>query len=1529
MLSHPSASAHHRLAAAVRVPYRLGLSAALASGALVSSLLLLANCNAADKTGPPPVASQLAFKIDPSTSQAGGTIPPVTVQARDANGKLVSGFTDSVTVTLTVNPTNGTLLGTRTVAAVGGLATFTDLSIKSAGTGYRLQATSGSLTPTLSTKFDVMPGPATHLGFTTQPGTSVGGTAIAPAVKVAALDALENAATGFTGSITVAISAGTGTSGAGLSGITTANSASGVATFSTLSIDKMGVGYRLAAASASLPPATSDSFDIVPGAAAQLVFITQPATAVAGTILAPPIQVEVRDGVGNPVVGFAGNVTVSITTGSGTSGASLSGTKTVLVSGGIATFSDLSINRSGTGYTLAARASGLAGATSPPFDILAGPVSALAFSVQPATTTAGVTLVPAVVVTARDASGNTVPSFNNAVTLSISANPGNGTLSGTTTQVAVNGVATFDDLSIDNAGTGYRLQAVAGALNVTSQAFSIRPGDASRLVFTVQPASAVAGASIAPAVQVSELDSLGNLVSTFTGAVTLTLTSGTGTGGASLSGVTTVTASGGVASFSTLSIDSVGTGYTLTASTAGLADEVSAAFSVTPGPATRLEFIVQPTSTTAGEVFSPSLEVTARDAIGNTATSFGGNVTLSITTGTGTGGANLAGTKTVPAAGGVASFSDLSIDQAGNGYTLSARSSGIVGTVSSAFDILIGSATQLVFTQQPTTDTAGQFLTPAVKVEAQDAAGNTVTGFTGSITVSIAVNPGGGILSGTKSISAVAGVATFGNLSIDKAGTGYRLQAAAGSLKDTSQAFSVLAGTATKLAFTQQPTTTTSGVSISPSVKVTAQDALGNTVSSFTGNVAVAITSGTGTAGATLSGTLTLAAINGVATFSNLSIDKAGTGYTLRATAAGLTAATSAAFNINTGAATQLAFTTQPVTTVAGATIPTVRVTARDAAGNPVPGYTGNVTMAIGTDPGNGTLSGTTVVTAVSGVATFSNLSINRTGIGYTLKASATGLTTAFSAPFDITAGQAFQLVFTAQPVTTTAATTLAPITVTARDAQGNTVTGFTSNVTMAIAVNAGNGTLSGTKTVPAVQGVATFSTLSIDSVGTGYRLAATSGSLKPDTSSAFSINAGAATKLVFSVQPSQTGAGGIITPAVKVTAQDAGGNTATGYTGQVTIAIATNPPGNGVLSGTKVVAAVNGVATFSDLSIDKLGTGYTLRATATGLTLATSAPFNITAGSAIQLAFTTQPVNTTAGVAMAQVRVTARDAQGNTATGFTGNITVAIGTNPGGGTLSGTKSVPAVLGVATFSTLSIDKSGTGYTLTAAANGLTGATSSTFNITPAALSQLAFTVDPSNATAGATITPAVKVAGQDAFGNTVTSFTGSVTIAITPGSGTAGAILSGTLTVTAAAGVATFSTLSIDKAGLDYHLTANSGAQTSSPSAIFGITAGAATHVSFDQQPTSTTVNTTIAPPVTVSVRDAFGNIVKTFTGNVTVAIGTNPGGGTLNGTKTVAAVAGVATFSTLSITAAGTGYTLVASSGALATDTSNAFSIN
>src|SRR2546428_1364767 len=64
----------------------------------------------------------------------------------------------------------------------------------------------------------------------------------------------------------------------------------------------------------------------------------------------------------------------------------------------------------------------------------------------------------------------------------------------------------------------------------------------------------------------------------------------------------------------------------------------------------------------------------------------------------------------------------------------------------------------------------------------------------------------------------------------------------------------------------------------------------------------------------------------------------------------------------------------------------------------------------------------------------------------------------------------------------------------------------------------------------------------------------------------------------------------------------------------------------------------------------------------------------------------------------------------------------------------------------------------------------------------------------------------------------------------------------------------------------------------------------------------NTVAGVAISPAVKVQVLDQFDNLVTTDTSSVTVAIGSNPGGGTLSGTKTVAASGGVATFSTLSI---------------------------
>jgi hypothetical protein len=120
-----------------------------------------------------------------------------------------------------------------------------------------------------------------------------------------------------------------------------------------------------------------------------------------------------------------------------------------------------------------------------------------------------------------------------------------------------------------------------------------------------------------------------------------------------------VAASNGVAVFSNLSIDKAGSGYTLAATGPDVTGTTSAAFDIRPAAATHLAFIVPPSTTTAGATIAPAIQVSARDALGNTVTSFISNITVQLTGGSGTPGATLAGTRTIGAVAGVSTFSTL------------------------------------------------------------------------------------------------------------------------------------------------------------------------------------------------------------------------------------------------------------------------------------------------------------------------------------------------------------------------------------------------------------------------------------------------------------------------------------------------------------------------------------------------------------------------------------------------------------------------------------------------------------------------------------------------------------------------------------------------------------------------------------------------------------------------------------------------------------------------------------------------------
>src|SRR5690348_7099893 len=119
------------------------------------------------------------------------------------------------------------------------------------------------------------------------------------------------------------------------------------------------------------------------------------------------------------------------------------------------------------------------------------------FIASPAASTAGVPINPPVQVVILDAAGHQVTNANNSVTISFALNPVGATLSGTTTVSAVNGLATFSDLSIDKASEGYALAASSAGLPfVSSQSFSINAASPAQLTFMAPPNSTTIGALI-------------------------------------------------------------------------------------------------------------------------------------------------------------------------------------------------------------------------------------------------------------------------------------------------------------------------------------------------------------------------------------------------------------------------------------------------------------------------------------------------------------------------------------------------------------------------------------------------------------------------------------------------------------------------------------------------------------------------------------------------------------------------------------------------------------------------------------------------------------------------------------------------------------------------------------------------------------------------------------------------------------------------------------------------------------------------
>ncbi len=973
----------------------------------------------------------------------------------------------------------------------------------------------------------------------------------------------------------------------------------------------------------------------LPASPSKLVFAVHPFSAGVGAAIAPAIKVEVRDSLDNPVTSATGNVTLSFGTKPDPA-AVLGGTLTVAPVAGVATFNNITVSTSGAGFTLLANATGLAGAVSNSFDVF-GVATKLGFVQQPVGSSAG-GIMQEVRVAVQDAQGATVTSATDNVTITL-GNPGTATLNGTVTVAAINGIAHFDDLSVSVAGAGYTLIAAAPSrTGATSTAFTVSTvGTPSTLAFSVQPANAVAGQAITPAVKVRILDQFGAQVTTSSQQITLALESG-----GSLSGTFAVNASSGEATFDNVIVNAAGTGYKLVATAPGssLGSVTSTSFAVSAAAASRLGFLQHPTHTVSGQTMSPAVTVAVQDANGNTVASHPATgVTLALS-GSGCTPTALSGGGSVNTVNGVATFTNIAISAQMTACFLVASATGLNSGSSLNFaSVGPNGAVKLGFTTEPAaTSTAGSAMT-AGTVNIKDASGNNVTTSTSvQITISVLSGPGP-IFSGSTNLSTTSS-ATFTNIQFRKAGT-YRLLATAiGFDPDTSAQFSIVPGPANRLGFLVQPHQITAGVPFSNTLQVAVQDQYENTITGATNVIRMyanmqetpfsqlRFNNGLFEASAT--------AVNGVATFPGLSVRGASSPARLHLNSADTFFGNSITFNVLPAPLSALGFKAQPSNFVnAGANIGTIEVQGQDSVGNIISSFANAVTLTLTGGNPAAVLNGTKTVAPATGVSSFGDLTINQSGSSYQLSASASGVTTATSSTFTINPGSAVKLGWTRQPQNTFVNAPFNPSgdlpQVAVQDQFGNTVSWGTTIRIQIVTPPVGmklrdrqfnadgndvdqkdigscDETQCGVLTVP--------STLSINQAGSGIRLLAsapfqTSPTFATATSDAFNIAAfDTKTKVAFVQQPTNSSYGVDFNPTVKLAIQDQYGNTVTTATENITLNLSINP-GAATLSTTSQ-APVQGAATISPLTLDKAADGYVITASATGLTSAVSNAFNV-----------------------------------------------------------------------------------------------------------------------------------------------------------------------------------------------------------------------------------------------------------------------------------------------------------------------------
>lgn len=734
----------------------------------------------------------------------------------------------------------------------------------------------------------------------------------------------------------------------------------------------------------------------------------------------------------------------------------------------------------------------------------------------------------------------------------------------------------------------------------------------------------------------------------------------------------------------------------------------------------------------------------------------------------------------------------------------------------------------------------------------------------GSVAAATVVTDTGGYAQTTATLGGVLGANAF--------------QASAPGLTPVSFAATAVSGTATQLAFTVQPAAATAGLALTPAVEVTARDAQGFTATSFAGTVTIAL--GANPGGATVTGNSAVA-VNGVATFGNLILDKAATGYTLVASSGSLTPATSAPFGVVAGAvSTARSLVTASTATLASGSVATLTLVAKDAFGNDL--TTGGLAVAFTQSGGGGVSTGLIGTTTDNGngtyTATFTGaLAGTATTIGATINGSAVTSTLPTIAVIPGTVSTAQSLV----TVSSGSVASGAPVTVTlqARDAAGNNLSSGGATVVF----SATGGTSTGTIGATTDNGDGTY-TAAFTGVlaGTATTIGATiNGSAVTSTLPTVTVLPGAASLATSVVTVSSGTVASGAQATLTLVAKDSAGNTLTA--GGLTVDF-TASGGGGVSTGTITPspATDNGNGTYTATFTGAIaGTPTTIGATIGGSAVTSTLPtITVVPSNAVTAqSIVTVSADTAVSGAVVTLTMQARDSAGNNLT--TGGLTVAFTASGGGGVSTGTiaPSPATDNGDGTYTaTFTAVLAGTPTTIGATINGSpVTSTLPTITVLAGAASAATSLVSVSSATLASSTAATLTLQAKDAAGNNLTS--GGATVAFSATGGTS----TGTIGATTDNGDGTYTaTFTGVLAGTATTIGATlNGAAVTSPLPTITVVPGAISAATSLITVSDSVVLVSVSASLSLQARDAAGNAIAT--GGATVRFTAT--GGTSTGT--------------------------------------------